>query len=91
MKSIIQDKKECLVCGQTWDLHEHHIIYGPFRKSSEKYGLKVWLCAYHHNMSDAGIHFNREFDLALKRQAQEAFEKTHSREEWLRIFEKNYL
>ena len=91
MKSVLQENKECFICGQTYELHLHHIIDGPFRKKSEKYGLTVWLCPYHHNMSDQGVHFCRALDLALRREAQKAFEKTHSREEWMDAFEKNYL
>lgn len=92
MKSILQDNKECWVCGTTLDLHDHHIFFGVAnRKQSEKYGLKIWLCGMHHNMSDQGIHFNKELDIAVKQMAQEVFERTHSREEFRELFGKNYL
>ena len=91
MKSILQSTRECFICGQTYELHEHHIIFGPFRKKSEHFGLKVFLCPYHHNMSDYGVHFNRKMDLALKQAAQREFEKIYSHEEWMKQFEKNYL
>lgn len=92
VKTVIQNEKVCYVCGTIHNLHDHHIFYGTSnRRQSEKHGLKVWLCEYHHNMSDEGVHFNKEFDLHLKQKAQKEFEKTHSREEFLRVFGRNYL
>ena len=92
MKSILQDEYECIVCRTTVNLHEHHVIFGiANKKQSEKYGLKVWLCHRHHNGSDAGVHFNRELDLKLKRFAQAKFEETHTREEFRAIFGKSWL
>lgn len=91
-KSIIQDTKECYVCNTTVDLHKHHIFYGTSnRKNSEKTGCWCWLCARHHNMSDAGIHFNYEADLQLKQTAQVEFERTHTREEFRNIFGKSWI
>lgn len=91
MDSIIQETKECYVCGTTQDLHSHHIFGGPNRKWSEAYGLKVWLCARDHNMSDAGVHFNKELDNQLKQIGQAAFEDTFINEDFLKIFGRNYL
>jgi len=92
MKSIIQENKECFVCKTTQNLHEHHIFFNTAnRKQSEATGLKIFLCARHHNMSDEGIHFNKELDLEVKRYAQEIFEKTHSREEFRSLFGKSWL
>ena len=91
MKSILQKNKECYVCRTTYQLEEHHIFFGTAnRKQSEKCGLKVWLCAEHHR-GNSGVHHNRELDLSIKEFAQSEFEKTHSREEFIRIFGKNYL
>jgi hypothetical protein len=92
MKSIIQTEKQCFVCGTTYNLHDHHIIYGTSnRKQSEKYGLKVWLCQEHHTGS-AGVHFNRDLDLHLKKLAQEHFEaKYGARNEFRMVFGKSYL
>ena len=92
MKSIIQSEKECFVCGTTYNLHDHHIIYGTSnRKQSEKYGLKVWLCQEHHT-GNAGVHFNRDLDLHLKKLAQEHFEAEFGANTSFReVFGKNYL
>lgn len=99
MESIIQKEKECFVCRMlfnlrtTRDLHSHHCIGGTAnRKLSEKYGLKVWICAPHHNMSDFSVHFNKELDLKVKEYAQSVFEANlGTREDFRRIFGKSYL
>lgn len=92
MESIIQTEKECFVCKTTRDLHCHHVFYGTSnRKNSEAHGMKVWLCGYHHNMSNAGVHFDKSLDTRLKQVAQETFEKTHTRDEFRSIFGKSYL
>ena len=93
MKSIIQENKECYVCKNTIGLHSHHILYGTAnRRMSELYGLKVWLCPKHHNMSDEGVHFNRELDLQLKKLAQEYYEANYGdRVDPRETFGRNYL
>ena len=93
MKSIIQQgEPRCFVCLARSNLHEHHVIYGTAdRKQSEKYGLKVYLCAKHHNKSKAGVHSNHKLDIKLKQLAQRKFEQHYPDKEWLTIFSKNYL
>ena len=99
MESIIQKEKECFVCRMllnlrtTRNLHSHHVFGGTAnRKLSEKYGLKVWICAPHHNMSDAGIHFDKELDLKVKQHAQGVFEANlGTRDDFRRIFGKSYI
>ena len=93
MDTVFQCDKECFVCGTTLNIHDHHCIYGTSnRKISEKYGLKVWLCARHHNMSGEGVHFNKSLDLRLKTMAQEYYESHYgTREEFIREFGRSYL
>lgn len=92
MRGIIQKEKRCYVCGTTYGLHEHHCFYGSSnRKQSEKHGLKVWLCGIDHNLSNKGVHFNKELDIELKQLAQRKFEETHTRQEFMQIFGKNWL
>lgn len=92
MKSVLQTEKECYVCHTTYNLQDHHILFGTAnRKQSEKYGLKVWLCREHHTGS-RGVHFNKHLDLHLKKLAQEHFEgKIGARNEFIRVFGRNYL
>ena len=91
MKSILQSEKKCYISETTEGLHKHHIYGGSNRKWSEKYGLWVWLRADLHNMSNQGVHFNKELDDFFKRLGQIKFEKTHSRDEFMRIFGRNWL
>lgn len=90
MKSIIQSEKKCFFC-QSPHVEEHHLYFGAKRKLSEKYGLKVWLCPAHHRTGPVSPHRNREVDLELKMMGQRKFEETHTREEFMRIFGRNYL
>lgn len=92
MKSIIQSEKECFVCKTTYGLHEHHIFEGTGRrKQSEKYGMKIWLCGRHHNLSNEGVHFNKELDLRIKRIAQKKFEETYKDLDFIKIFGRNFI
>lgn len=108
-KSIIQqDTTVCYVqdgecCGQ---LEEHHCIYGRGRKTiSDKEGLVVYLCAFHHR-GTKGVHGKEGAELGaeLKRKAQQAWEAKYieeypyqnhaedaAREAWIRMMGRNYL
>ena len=92
MKSIIQDRKECIICG-SWNVEDHHIFFGTGkRKLSEEYGLKVWLCPTHHRLTN-GVHGKNghKLDMELKQLGQKAFEWKHTREEFIEKFGRNYL
>lgn len=91
MNSILQNEKKCFICRTSEGLEDHHIFPGPNRKHSERYGLKVWLCHRHHTGSDAAVHVDRPTMRWIQQEGQKAFEKTHTREEFLRIFKRSYL
>lgn len=91
MESILQNEKKCYVTEQTDALHKHHIYGAANRKISEENGFWVWLIPEYHNMSDRGVHFNKEFDLLLKQECQAKFEETHSREEFMKLIGRSYL
>ena len=90
-KSIICNEKECIRCGALHDLHRHHIWGGARRDISEKHGFWMYLCADHHDMSDAGIHFNKKFDRFAKAVCQKQFEKKHTHEEFMMLIGRNYI
>ena len=86
--------KTCYVCGTNKNLHLHHIFYGlANRKQSEKYGCTVYLCAIHHNLSNAGVHFNKELDNELKMKCEEWCLKEYgwTKEDFIKRFGRNYL
>jgi len=91
MKSILQEKKQCLICGKQTNLHLHHIYHGGNRQISDKNGFTCWLCAEHHNMSNYSVHLNAKLDLEIKEICQIEFEKTHTRQEFTKLIGKNYI
>lgn len=92
IKSIMQDTKECYITGSTVNLHRHHVFGGnPNRRLSEKYGCWVWLRADWHNLSNYGVHFDKELDLRIKRETQARFEDLYGHEKFMKVFGKSYL
>lgn len=75
------------------NLHRHEVFFGVNRQKSIKYGLVVFLTPEMHNMSNAGVHFNRAFDLELKKIGQQAAMDYYGWdiEQFREIFGKNYL
>lgn len=92
MQSIMQDKKECYVCGSTTYLESHHCILGKNRKNAERFGLKVWLC-YNHHRGTYGVHgkYGNILQNRLKEDAQKKFEEEFPDKKFLEIFKINYL
>ena len=87
--SIIQTEKCCFVSGSVINLDKHPCIHGRAnRELAEKYGLWVWL---RHDIHMSLHDRDKDLDRYLEQVAQEEFEKTHSREEYRRIFGKSYL
>lgn len=93
MKSLISNDKQCLICGATEAVHKHHIFYGTANRTlSEEQGCWCYLCAYHHNMSNKGVHFNKHLDILLKQECQKRWEEQNgNREQFIETFGKNYL
>ena len=90
MNSIVQDlsQERCYLCGRMGQLDLHHIMHGTAnRRWATRLGLTCWLCRPCHTKAHCEILVNKR----LQRDAQKAFEQTHSRDEWMKIFGKNYL
>ncbi len=91
-KSIVSNDRVCLICGTTQNIHKHHIFYGIGKRTlSEKYGCWCYLCGIHHNLSNAGVHFNKALDIELKQMTQKKFNEVYPELDFLSIFRKNYL
>lgn len=88
-KSIISNEKICFISERDYDLEKHHCMNGTAsRKKSEEDGLWVWLNSEIHFM----VHNTRpDLKRYLKCVAQEAYERNHTREEWMKRYHKNYL
>lgn len=91
--SILQTEKECYVTGQKSELELHHIYTGPNRKISDQEGFWVWLSADWHRHNKKSVHLDPHggIDLLLKRNCQIAYEREHSREEFIKLIGKSYL
>lgn len=74
-------------------LHKHHIFGGANRKFSEQDGLYVYLPPELHNMSDKGIHFDKEFMDYAHKVGQEAWMEYYDKtiEDFIKRYGKNYL
>lgn len=73
-------------------MEKHHIFGGkPNRGHSEDCGLTVHLCKECHTDNKRGVHGDKDIMEMLHKVGQAAFERSHSREEFVAIFGKNYL
>lgn len=89
--SIMQDRKECYITGDTNSLHRHHCFAGGRRQAAEDWGCWVWLREDWHNTASYGVHFNKKFDLCLKQECQKKFEELYGHEKFMEVFGKSWL
>ena len=92
-QSILQDKKECFVCGFPFDLHLHHVFYGTAnRKLSDADGCVIYLCQFHHT-GVQGVHYQHKLDLIIKEQCQKAWQETYNKttEDFIARYGRSYL
>ena len=87
MKSVLQKKRRCLICGST-AVECHHVFEGAHRSASDRYGLTVYLCRKHHIL----VHANEALNRRLKSEAQEKAMMVYGfgDKEWLDIFKRNW-
>lgn len=69
----------------------HHIFTNANRPASHTWGLVVYLCPYHHNMSNNSVHFNSKMRDDLQAFAQKKFEEKYGHDKFMEIFHKNYI
>lgn len=64
----------CYLCGAPFTV-THHIYPGYGRRDvSDREGCTIRLCPIHHNMSRAGIHFDRQLDKQIRMDCQKRWE-----------------
>ena len=90
---MISNERVCFRCGALQPLHKHHVFSGAFRNKAEKYGLWVYLCADCHVVGKEAVHSAKGIPYSnyLRKIAQERFEMTHSHEEFMKEFKRNWL
>lgn len=91
---LTTDMTKCFVCGSPY-VEKHHVFGGCDRDNSEKFGLFVPLCRYHHTGDIRGnkeaVHYNKEFMDMLHEIGQMKFEELHPDLRFRDYFRKNYV
>lgn len=92
MESIITDNmSECAICHRR-PVEVHHIVFGTANRDlSEKFGLIVPLCPYHHREGPTAVHAYRPANLYFKKLAQEAFKKVWKEYDFREVFGKEWF
>ncbi len=92
IKSVLKTRPGlCYLCKRQGDTALHH-VYGAFNRwMSDENGFVVFLCPSCHTESPTSAHKCRDTDLYLKRRCQAAYEKNHTRAEFMRLVGRNYL
>ena len=82
------DTERCYLCGSTYKLTWHEIYSGKNRQNSMKNGLCLRLCLNCHSKEQEDSQFNDYW----RKQGQLFWEQnTGSREEFIKVFRRNYL
>lgn len=73
--------------------HRHEIFGGPNRQRSIKDGLVIFLIPEMHNMSNAGIHFNKQFRDYAHKVGQLAWMEYYNKSEqdFIKEYGKSYI
>lgn len=80
----------CFICGK-FPVECHHIFTASRRKLADEDGLTVYLCHEHHNEPGYSAHYNKELRGYLQAMAQAKYEETHTHEEFVSRYGKNYI
>lgn len=73
--------------------HRHEVLFGKNRKKSIEDGLVIFLEPEMHNMSKKGIHFNWDFDLYAKQEAEKVWLSYYNKtiDDFVARYGRNYL
>ena len=90
--SILTNNLEyCYVCAKENKKirkdHTHEIFGGRNRLISIRNGFTISICNKCHDRTEVDM----EFDKELKKECQKKFEETHTRDEFLKLIDQNYL
>ncbi len=89
--SILNNLERCFFCGKPAECI-HEIYFGTAnRQISIENGFCVGLCHREHNLSSHSVHRDRKMDLKLKELYQREYEKTHTKEKFIKLIGKSYL
>ena len=73
--------------------HRHEVFGGANRQHSIEDGLVIFLLPEMHNMSDKGIHFNKEFREYAQKIAQKTWMEYYNKtiDDFIKRYGKNYF
>ncbi len=73
--------------------HRHEVFGGANRQLSIEDGLVIFLIPEMHNMSNQGIHFNKEFMDYVHKIGQQTWQKYYNKteEDFIKRYGKSYL
>lgn len=92
--SIMNDNPPLWRNYRFYGSHRHEVFFGTRnRQKSIEDGLVVFLTPELHNMSDKGVHFNKNFRECMQREAQKQWMKHYNKteEDFIKRYGKNYL
>ena len=84
--SLLSEDDSCYF-GHGLQTVRHEVFFGPNRTNSKRTGMWCYVCTLCH---DEIHHTDGVKDRRLKREAQEAFEKVRSHEDFMAIFGRSY-
>ncbi len=98
---IAKDLTKCYICGSTDRVALHEAFYGNANRKKSKEDKMIFpICGPHHNLSSAGVHFNKELDLKLKKIAEKVWIANYTSKDeniedridkFIKRYGKNYL
>lgn len=92
-KSLYSDERRCWICHSP-NAVRHHIYGGHGRRPiSDREGCWIYLCPYHHNMSDFGVHFDHALDQMLKEDCERRWCRANDAtpDDFRAVFGTNYI
>ena len=91
VESIITNELDvCFVCKRS-PVEIHHVIFGTANRDiSDRFGLVIPLCAYHHRIGPRAAHRNRDTDLYFKKIAQRRFTEVFPQYDFREVFGKEF-
>jgi len=84
---IYRDLTKCCNCGSKTGIEKNEVFEGSYRQTSIRYGMVCPLCETCHTQFHNDIMFNLFYKVMFEKE----FLKTHSKEEFIKIFGQDYI
>ncbi|MBR5202901.1 MAG: hypothetical protein IKW45_06520 [Clostridia bacterium] len=93
MEKCIMPQSDLYKTERFYGSHRHEVFFNSNRQKSIEDGLVVFLTPQQHNLSKESVHYNREFDLKLKKIAEQAWLDYYGKtiEDFIKRYGRNYL